>query len=180
MDKKQLRKAVKAQVALLSKEQRAAESRVVFHRIENSAIFKQSSNVMLFASLPDELPTHRVIERWARAKNVFLPRVKGDNLEIIKFEPGSLQQGSFDILEPVGDDIVDPSVLDLVIVPGVAFDRQGNRLGRGKGFYDRFLARTHAVTIAVCFDCQLVDYIPTEPHDLPAQHLVTKSFTTLP
>ena len=180
MDKKQLRKAVKAQVALLSKEQRATESRVVFRRIENSDIFKQSSNVMLFASLPDELPTHRVIERWARAKNVFLPRVKGDDLEIIKFEPGSLKQGSFDIMEPVGDDIVNPSVLDLVIVPGVAFDRHGNRLGRGKGFYDRFLARTHAVTIAVCFDCQLVDYIPTEPHDLPAQHLVTKSFTTLP
>ena len=179
MDKIQLRKAVKAQVALLSKEQRATESRVVFRRIENSDIFKQSSNVMLFASLPDELPTHRVIERWARAKNVFLPRVKGDDLEIIKFEPGSLKQGSFDILEPVGDDIVDPSVLDLVIVPGVAFDRHGNRLGRGKGFYDRFLARTQAVTIAVCFDCQLVDYMPTEPHDLPAQHLVTKSFTTL-
>ena len=180
MDKKELRKSVKKLVAQMSAEEKMNESMCVFHDIESSDIFLNSKNIMLFASLPDEIPTHHVIERWAQHKNIFLPRVNGDDLEIIKYRPGMLHKGSYDIMEPEGNDTVEPQVLDLILVPGVAFDRHGNRLGRGKGFYDRFLAQTRATTIAVCFDCQLVEHIPTEPHDLPAQFIATKSFKTLP
>ena len=134
---------------------------------------------MLFSSLPDEIPTHHIIERWATVKNVFLPRVNGDEIEIIKYEPGALKQGSYNILEPSSGKIEDAGILDLIIVPGVAFDRRGNRCGRGKGFYDRFLAKTTATTIAVCLDCQLVDNLPVEPHDIPAQHVVTVSYKTI-
>ena len=163
----------------MSGEEKMSEARYVFDYIESSDIFKSGKNIMLFASLPDEIPTHAIIERWAQSKNIYLPRVNGDDLDIIKYHPGTLQKGSYDIMEPEGNDTVSPEMLNLIIVPGMAFDRQGNRLGRGKGFYDRFLAQTHAVTIAVCFDCQLVDNIPTEPHDLPAQFVVTKSFKSL-
>ena len=164
----------------MSADAKQNEAHCVFDHIERSAMFKSCSNIMLFASLPDEIPTHNVIEQWAETKNIYLPRVNGNDLDIIKYEPGMLRKGSYDIMEPEGDVTVSPEILDLIIVPGVAFDRQGNRLGRGKGFYDRFLTQTHAVTIAVCFNCQLVDKIPTEPHDQPAQFLVTKSFKTLP
>ena len=178
MNKRELRKAVKKLVAQMSVEEKMNEARCVFSHIEKSDIFKNSQNIMLFASLPDEIPTHDIIERWSESKNIYLPRVNGDDLEIIRYQPGMLHKGSYDIMEPEGNDTVDPAVLDLIIVPGVAFDRKGNRLGRGKGFYDRFLAReTNAATIAVCFDCQLVKHIPTEPHDLPAQFVVTKSRT---
>lgn len=180
MTKKELRKTIKAEVAQLSIEEKTLEANCVFSHIENSDLFKRCKNIMLFASLPDEIPTHAIIEMWAKLKNIFLPRVNGDDLEIIKFRPGMLHKGSYDIMEPEGTDTVSPEILDLIIVPGVAFDRNGNRLGRGKGFYDRFLSQTHAATIAVCFDCQLVEQIPTEPHDLPAQFVVTKSFKTLP
>lgn len=176
MDKKELRKSVKTLVRQLTDEQKHAQSHAVFSYIENTTIFQDSKNVMIFSSLPDELPTHEVIERWARVKNVYLPRVSGDDIEVIKYEPGTLKLGSFNILEPTNDEIVNPSILDLVIVPGVAFDREGNRCGRGKGYYDRFLKQTDAVTIAVCFDCQLVDHLPTEPHDIPAQYIVTSSY----
>lgn len=179
MNKKELRKSIKKLVAQMSVEEKMNEARYVFEQIENSDIFKNSKNIMLFASLPDEIPTLDTIERWAQSKIIFLPRVNGDDLDIIKYQPGTLHKGSYDIMEPEGNDTVDPAVLDLIIVPGVAFDKEGNRLGRGKGFYDRFLAQTHAATIAVCFDCQLVDHIPTEPHDLPAQFIVTKSFKSL-
>ena len=179
MNKKELRKAIKAKVAQLTPVEKTREANCVFNHIEQSDIFKNSKNIMLFASLPDEIPTHDTIERWADSKNIYLPRVNGDDLDIIKYQPGTLHKGSYDIMEPEGNNTVEPDVLDMIIVPGVAFDRQGNRLGRGKGFYDRFLAQTHAVTIAVCFDCQLVDHIPTEPHDLPAQFIVTKSFKNL-
>lgn len=179
MNKKELRKYIRKLVAQMSVEEKMNEARCVFHHIENSDIFKNRVNIMLFASLPDEIPTHDTLERWAKSKNIYLPRVNGDNLDIIKYQPGMLHKGSYDIMEPEGNDTVEPTILDLIIVPGVAFDRQGNRLGRGKGFYDRFLSQTHAVTIAVCFDCQLVDHIPTEPHDLPAKFVVTKSFKSL-
>ncbi len=180
MTKKELRKYIKNLVAQMSAEEKLSEARYVFNHIEQSDIFKKSQNVMLFASLTDEIPTHDIIERWAEDKSIFLPRVNGDDLDIIRYQPGMLHKGSYDIMEPEGNDSVDPAAIDLVIVPGVAFDRQGNRLGRGKGFYDRFLAQTHAVTVAVCFDCQLVEHIPVEPHDLPAQFVVTKSFKSLP
>lgn len=180
MNKKELRKSIKRLIADMSIEEKMIEAQYVFSHIENSDIFKNSKNIMLFASLPDEIPTHSTIEQWAKNKNIYLPRVNGDDLEIIKYYPGILHKGSYDIMEPEGNDTVSPEILDLIIVPGVAFDRKGNRLGRGKGFYDRFLAQTHATTVAVCFDCQLVDKIPTEPHDLPAQFIVTKSFKTLP
>lgn len=179
MDKKRLRKHIKTQVAMLTPEQKQLEADNVFSHIEHSKLFKHSTNIMFFSSLPDEIPTHHVIERWAEMKNVFLPRVSGDDIELIKFEPGTLKKGSFNILEPTGEDIVDPQILDLIIVPGVAFDRQGNRCGRGKGYYDRFLSQTNAVTVAVCFDCQLVNNLPVEKHDIPAQYIVTNSFRTL-
>lgn len=179
MDKKQLRKDIKAKVAKLSPEQKIDQASQVFGYIENTSIFKRSHDIMIFSSLPDEIPTHHVIEQWATSKNIYLPRVNGDDIEIIKYRPGGLKQGSFNIMEPTGDDTVEASILDLIIVPGVAFDRQGNRCGRGKGYYDRFLAKTQAVTIAVCFDCQLVDSLPTEPHDIASQHVVTPSFKSL-
>lgn len=179
MDKKQLRKAIKASVALLSNEEKARQAQTVFSIIEQSPIFANCHKVMLFSSLPDELPTHKVIERWAKSKQVYLPRVVGDDMDAIKYTPGTLQSGSFNILEPTGNQIIPPSKLDLIIVPGVAFDRKGNRCGRGRGYYDKFLARTKAITIAVCFDCQLVDNLPVEPHDIPAKFVVTQSFNNL-
>lgn len=179
MDKKQLRKSIKAQVALMSDKQKLQQSTNVFLYIEKSEVFTNSKRVMIFASLPDEIPTLHIIENWAKYKEVYLPRVNGDEIEVVKYTPREIKTGSFNIMEPTSNETLPPDKLDLIIVPGVAFDRKGNRCGRGKGFYDRFLAQTHATTIAVCFDCQLVDNLPTEPHDIPAKYIVTNSFKTL-
>ncbi len=132
MNKKELRKAIKAKVAQLTIDERKAEAIDVFKHIEKTDIFKSCENIMLFASLPDEIPTHSTIERWAKCKKIYLPRVNGDNLDIIRYQPRTLHKGSYNIMEPEGNDTVDPSVLDLIIIPGVAFDHQGNRLGRGR------------------------------------------------
>lgn len=181
MNKKELRKAIKAKVAQLSAEQRLDEANAVFQHIEKSSVFIKSKNILLFASLPDEIPTHHVIKRWASLnKTIYLPRVNGNELDIIKYNPTMLKQGSYNILEPQGNDLVSPDILDMIIVPGVAFDKAGNRLGRGKGFYDRLLSHTHAISIAVCFNCQLLGSIPTEPHDVPVNYIVTQSIKSLP
>ena len=117
MTKKELRKTIKAEVAQLSIEEKTLEANCVFSHIENSDLFKRCKSIMLFASLPDEIPTHAIIERWAKLKKIFLPRVNGDDLEIIKVRPGMLHKGSYDIMEPEGNDTVNPAILDLIIVP---------------------------------------------------------------
>ena len=164
---------------MMSDDAKAHEAASVFKKIEQLELFARSNNIMLFSSLKDELPTHDVIKKWAATKNIYLPRVNGENLEVVKFEPNDMAVGSYNILEPTSSDLFPPEKLDLIIVPGVAFDPAGNRLGRGKGFYDRFLTQCTAPTIAVCFDCQLVEDLPTQPHDVKIMNVVTCSFSTL-
>ena len=103
-----------------------------------------------------------------------MPRVKGDDLEIVPYlGADSLDDNNkFHIGEPVGE-AVDPSCLELIIVPAVALDEKRNRLGRGKGYYDRLLSTTHCPTIGVACGFQLVEEVPVEPHDRPLDYVVT-------
>ena len=171
--KKQLRRAMRERKAALTAEQKQAEADAVFAAIERLEAFAQARSVLLYFSMPDELPTHRVVERWAELKQVYLPRVAGDDLELVRYDGRLDDNNPFHIAEPVGtaSDIVP----DLVIVPGVAFDRQRNRLGRGRGFYDRLLAVAAVHTVGVALTCQIVDQVPCEPHDRPLDTVVTAS-----
>lgn len=120
---------------------------------------------MLYASLPDEVQTLDFIEEWKNRKNLILPTVVGDDIIPVELTADCpMVEGSFHILEPQSNQYAGP--LDLIVVPGMAFDRQGHRLGRGKGYYDRFLIKYPEVkTIGICFDFQLLDEVPAEPHD---------------
>ena len=129
----------------------------------------------MYHSLPDELPTHAFLRNWSGPKRFYLPRVNGVNLEILPYEDSRLELGSFHIEEPTGNETVDPSEIELIVVPAVAYDRHGNRLGRGKGFYDRLLATTKASKIGVGYDFQLVDSLPAEEHDVPMDIVITQS-----
>ncbi|MBR6432730.1 MAG: 5-formyltetrahydrofolate cyclo-ligase [Muribaculaceae bacterium] len=170
--RKQMRKLKRA----LSIEQKLADEKAVFNRIHSAGLLKGAKHVMLYYSLPDELPTHATVEQWAAEGifQIYLPRVKGDDIEVVPYTgPESLSDDNpFHIAEPVGD-AVDCSILDAIIVPGVAFDCHCNRMGRGKGFYDRLLSRGKLYTIGVCHDCQLLDEIPCEPHDRPLDCVVS-------
>ena len=101
------------------------------------------------------------------------------NLEILPYEESRLELGAFHIEEPTGDNIADPEEIELVVVPAVAYDRRGNRLGRGKGFYDRFLASTKATKIGVGYEFQLLDEIPAEAHDVPMDMVITQNTTVV-
>ena len=157
---------------------KAVEAEMVFKTVEQMDVWQQSQHILCYWSLPDELPTHETVNRWlAAGKNVYLPRVKGDDLEIVPYHgPQSLDDNNrFHIDEPVGDP-VDPACLQLIIVPAVALDKQRNRLGRGKGYYDRLLSTTSCSTVGVVCDFQLVDEVPVEPHDRPLDYIVTSDF----
>lgn len=172
MDKRQLRSAVKAAKRALTPEQRAQAAARVFEQVEQLPQFADARNVLIYYSLPDELPTVEAIDRWSGFKNLFLPRVNGDELDILPYDPAKLFHGAYNIVEPTGDTLVDVADIDLIIVPGVAFDRAGNRLGRGKGFYDRLLCNARAVKVGVAYQCQIVESIPTDEYDIPMDLIV--------
>jgi 5-formyltetrahydrofolate cyclo-ligase len=97
--------------------------------------------------------------------------VVGDDLVVKSYNPTTMQPGAFGILEPQGEP-VSPTVLDVIVVPGVAFDAACNRMGRGKGFYDRLLANASVPTIGVCYAEQYYLNIPTEVHDVPLHNVL--------
>lgn len=176
IDKKALRRTIRALKREVTPEQRERESRLVFSTIESLRAFNDAKRILLYYSLPDELPTHDVVARWTKTKQVFLPRVNGDELDILPFDGQLSTSEQFGIGEPDGGSPIDPSTLDLVIVPAVALDKHCNRMGRGKGYYDRLLPRCpQAYVIGVAMDCQLVDTLPVEGHDVPMCGVVTAS-----
>lgn len=175
MKKDDIRRAIRAKKALLSAADKIDAARRVFERLEQSAAFQLADHILMYHSLPDELSTHEFIDRWAGRKHFFLPRVNGLNLEILPYDKSRLSTGAFLIEEPDGDDTVDVHEIELIVVPGVAYDRKGNRVGRGKGYYDRLLAESKATKVGVGYDFQLVDEIDAEPHDVAVDVIITES-----
>ena len=141
-------------------------------------LLAEAQTIMAYYSLPDEVNTHALIDELvAEGKTVLLPKVTGaDTMELRRYTGrADLQEGAYHILEPVGEPFTDLSAIDLILVPGLAFDAAGHRLGRGRGYYDRFLHsknRPYCVKIGVCFDFQKVDDVPVDAHDLAMDKVV--------
>lgn len=173
MNKDDVRRRVKAQKSLLSVEEKLDAAQRVFDMLEKTAAFMMSDHILMYHSLPDELSTHYFIDKWAEHKCFFLPRVNGVNLDILPYNRSSLRLGAFQIEEPEGDDFADIDDIEMVVVPAVAYDRRGNRVGRGKGYYDRLLADTRALKVGVAYDFQVVDEIDADPHDVPVDIIIT-------
>jgi len=126
--------------------------------------------VMAYWPLGDEVDIRPLVERLAAdCRTVLLPVVVGDDrMELRRFvSRTAMGEGAFHILEPLGEPFIDFDLLDVALVPGMAFDAQGRRLGRGRGYYDRFLASHPDIyKIGVCFPFQCVEQVPAEPHDV--------------
>lgn len=173
MKKEDIRRRIRARKTLLSDPERISQSDDVFDRLEHSAAFMLAEKILMYHSLPDELSTLRFLEKWNGIKQFFLPRVNGVNLDILPYDRSSLRLGAFRIEEPQGDETTVIDDIDMVVVPAVAYDRKGNRVGRGKGFYDRLLAESRATKVGVGYDFQLVDEIDCEPHDVRMDIVIT-------
>jgi len=164
-EKKALRKEIKTQLAIYNPEQLAESSEKALNKIEQEAAFLNAKTVLLFWSLPDEVNTHDFIVKWSKKKTILLPVIVNDNLEAHYFEgKDKLETGLYNISQPASK--LYKGTIDLAIVPGQAFDTKGHRLGRGKGFYDKFLSSFNGFKIGICFDFQLQEYIPHEEFDI--------------
>lgn len=176
LTKQDIRKNIAQLKHSFSAEQKDTESNEILHTLESLDCFRQASAILLYHSLPDEVNTHEFIKKWSNHKTILLPVVTGSELAVRKFSPDTMTKGAYGIEEPNGTDVTNYDTIELVIVPGVAFDKKGNRLGRGKGYYDKLLPKlTNAKKIGICYSFQLCEHIPNEKHDIPMDTVITKT-----
>lgn len=169
MDKKELRKIIKAKVSEIAPETRALLSENVALSIEKTDEWIKAKSVLLFCSLPDELEMNYLItDALDSGKKVVLPVVNGDSLDLFYYDPLKMRKGTFGILEPTSDSaLAQEKDIDLAVIPGRAFTVEGKRLGRGKGYYDRLLPNLNCPKFGICYPCQIVVDLPVEEWDIP-------------
>lgn len=174
----QQKKDIRLQIRELKKnyslEEKKRKSIAIFKQIEILETFQKSKRIMAYWSMDDEVFTHDFILKWFPEKQFILPSVKGDELELRVFSGmQNMTEGTaFGIKEP--NELFKDSIetIDLILVPGIAFDKQNNRLGRGKAYYDKFLKNTHAYKIGICFDFQLLESVPTDEFDIKMDRII--------
>ena len=173
MEKKELRTLIKTLKKQYTKEQLLEQSEKILAKLEQHPDFIKAEKIMLYSALPDEVQTQAFLEKWHLKKQIILPTVVGDDIIPVEYgKDTTFAVGDFNIMEPQNEPYT--GNFDLIIVPGVAFDCQGNRLGRGRGYYDRFLSQHLDVKrIGICFDFQLVDEIPTESFDIRMDEVIS-------
>ncbi|HUW63278.1 MAG TPA: 5-formyltetrahydrofolate cyclo-ligase [Spirochaetia bacterium] len=183
MSKSELRSLVLDKRAALDPAARDAKSREIAQRLFAMEIWRRSRTIMVYLDFRSEVATGPIVERaLAEGKTVAVPKteVAGRRLivSVLSNYPQDLVSGTWGILEPRADCLrpLPPDRLDLVLVPGVAFDGSGNRLGYGGGFYDRFLPflRDGAVTVAPAFEVQVLERVETGAYDVPVDLIVTE------
>lgn len=173
--KKQIRKQIAQKKAQYSLSELKQLSEVLLENLEQYPIFREARYVLLYHSLNDEVNTHEFVEKWSKNKQIILPAIVYDTLELRCYTgKQDLQIGAFGIEEPTGKAFDEYDKIDLAIIPGVSFDREGHRLGRGKGYYDRLLPQLkNTYKIGICFSFQLSEQIPNEKHDVIMNRVFT-------
>jgi 5-formyltetrahydrofolate cyclo-ligase len=173
-----LRKIICAELKNISPKARNTASAQLRIRLVEQSFWKNAASVLFFAPLPDEIDLWPLLEKSTYEKNVALPSFDDTNqfykLRQVKDVHREIVSGQFGIREPNANCVQIPfDNLDLILVPGVAFDLRGNRLGRGRGFYDRLLRETRGLKCGVAFDEQVVGEVPVEAHDLLMDFILT-------
>ena len=176
MTKRELRQQIRAQKRRWTS-QLPELSEQICSKVLALASWQEAGTLLMYYPLPDEVDVRPLInEAFESGKRVLLPVVKGEELELHLYEgEGSLKEGAFGIMEPTGS-LFAPENYDgiqLALIPGMAFDRVGHRLGRGKGYYDRLLPKLKDTKlIGLCFPFQLLDEVPAESHDISVEEVI--------
>jgi len=180
MEKATFRKRIKEKINALSTETLKHKSCEIQKKVLGLEIFRQAQVILGYAALPDEVDTQNILDDiFTNGKTLLLPRSETDGLiipRVVKNLKTDVSKGQFDILEPKRGNPFPLNRIDLILVPGRAFDRNRFRLGRGKGFYDRFLSdqRLAATTVGLAFQLQVGEKIPISPHDRKLDIVVTE------
>ena len=176
MDKKDLRRFIRMQKGNCSAEELNGMSDAVVAQLTAHPRVKAAGTLLVYHSLDDEVNTLGLLDQLvAQGKRVLLPAVVSDTeMELRCYEgPADLEGGFFNIMEPVGKVFTDYDAIEVAVVPGMAFDSRGHRLGRGKGYYDRLLPRLkNTYKIGICFAFQFLPGVPADEHDIMMDEVI--------
>ena len=172
--KAELRKKILQEMKALSQEQKQAMDRVLTERFLQHPFYQEAKTIATYLSFPHEFQTQELIERALKDdKKVLIPKTypKG-RMEFVVYHPQQLVKTSFGLLEPQGDlEVVEPSQIDLIHVPGLAFTTEGYRIGYGGGYYDRYLEHFAGQSLSTIYPCQVQEF-NFENHDIPVQEVL--------
>lgn len=175
MDKKALRREIGAKKSALTPDEIERRSAILADRLFDTPQYRDCKSLYAYLSFNQEVRTNPIIERaWAEGKHVAVPKVIGKAMVFIWLDSyDQLGPGYYGITEPVGDGPVADDRTALVLMPGLAFDPEGHRVGYGGGFYDRFLeAEPEHPLVALCYDFQLLPHLDVEAHDIPVDVVI--------
>ncbi|XP_071424966.1 5-formyltetrahydrofolate cyclo-ligase [Pithys albifrons albifrons] len=188
--KRALRGELRQRLRALGPAEKQRQSRLLGHKVIGHPKYKESKRIAIFLSMPDEVQTEEIIKDiFKQGKECFIPRYKpqSNHMDMLKLSSAddisSLALTSWNILQPSDDDntreeALDSGGLDLIFMPGLGFDKKGNRLGRGKGYYDTYLERCmkhphgKPYTIALAFKEQICEYVPVTENDVPIDEIL--------
>lgn len=180
VDKKELRRIILEKRDNINLSERIRYDKDIFNTLINSEVYNKSKCIFVFVSYKSEVNTHEIIKHsLAQGKRVCVPKVSSKSegmyaVEIKKFE--DLKSGKYGILEPESFEYkINEAEIDLALIPGVAFDKSGGRVGYGAAFYDRFLVKLKKDTpkIALAYEMQIVDYVPMNEWDVKINEIIT-------
>ena len=173
--KSELRKQVLQEMKSTPQKQKMAMDQALTERFLNHPFYQEARVIATYLSFPHEFQTQELIEQALKdGKKVLIPKTypKG-RMEFVVYHPQQLAKTSFGLLEPQGDlEVVEPSQIDLIHVPGLAFTREGYRIGYGGGYYDRYLEHFAGHTMSTIYPCQVQEF-NSENHDIPVQEVLT-------
>lgn len=175
--KNQLKESIFEKRNLLAKKEIIDKSRKIENNLFNLEYYKKSEIIMFFVSFNNEVNTHDMIKKSLKDKTVIVPKVAHSEIEpsVIIDLDNLVPSGKFGILEPIEAMKIAYKNIDLILVPGIVFDKEGHRIGYGFGYYDKFLKKVpKAIKVGLAFDFQVMDKIPKEMHDVPVDVIVTE------
>lgn len=174
--KKFLKKSILKIRDKLSQKQVEEYSEIIFDKIFDLNCYKKAKNIFIYNSFKNEVCTKQAINKLLKTKNVYIPKINNkDLMTAVKIDNNTVyKKNRFGINEPLTNEIISKNNIDICIVPGAVFDKFGGRTGYGKAYYDIFLRGTNIYKIAVCYDFQVVDYIPIDLLDVNMDMIITE------
>ena len=176
--KKTLRKNFISERNSLASDYRNSSTNTIFATLEEQNFFKSSEKIFIYVGFGSEIITETFIKKWINKKQIFVPKIENGKMNLIRLKSwDELAPGHFGVLEPTSSDYYEGKI-DLVVTPSIVFDKNGYRLGYGKGYYDRYFAENeYRISVGLCYHKLLQENVPKEEHDKQVDIIITEEKT---
>lgn len=157
-----------------------SKSNLILSYLENMKCFKQAKTIGIYISMKQEVNTIDFINKWCNNKAICVPRVTGKSIEFFHIHSlEEVKEGTFGVLEPVSNQQVSPSEIDLLVIPMLAYDDNYHRIGYGGGYYDRYLQEYYGSKVGIAFSFQKIAFIDIEEHDISLDVILNENSSTI-